>query len=184
MKKQYFNIDENGYIIDSILLDPFVDFIPPNFIPAWEATKVLFTPKYCFETQEWIEGKSNEEILEQAKISKIQELEEACSSTLVGYFTVEINGQSYSFSADAEAQMNFERVDRAFEKSRITDYTWTCYLDGELTRLNLNAETFETVYFAYLNHISSNIEKLRDFLSPLVKGATSIEEVKSIQWNG
>lgn len=117
------------------------------------------------------------------KEKKILELNSACNSTILGRFTQEVNGQVYAFSNDAEAQANFEKADRAFEKGRLTEIIWTAYdTDGNVARIILTSENFESVYMAHLIHIQSNISKYRDVLMPQVEQATTVNEVNSIVW--
>jgi len=114
---------------------------------------------------------------------KLIELTEACNKTILGRFRAVVEGVEYLFSHDAEAQMNFEIADKAFDKNRITEVGWTAYtLDGELVRLLLTQETFEPVYMKHLEHIQSNIVKLRDYLQPIVETAT-LEELETISWS-
>ena len=70
---------------------------------------------YKIEDGKLIRDESKELI--DAKERKIRELEIACQESIVGYFVSEIKGEKYYFSCDNEAQSNFEKVDRAFEKN-------------------------------------------------------------------
>lgn len=121
--------------------------------------------------------------LKGAKDRKISELNEKCDETIIGTFPYEINGVTYYFYCDMVAQSNFEKVDRAFDKGRITQYPWTGYdANGNVVRLVFTAETFGPFYTAHLNHISSTIVKFRDNLQPLVESATKVEEIEAITW--
>jgi hypothetical protein len=121
--------------------------------------------------------------LERLKTSKLNELNEACNRAILGRFSYEINGESFLFSNDLEAQSNFDKADRAFDKQMMSTIPWTAYNSlGDVVRLDFTAETFPPLYMAHLNHIQGNISRFRDELMPLVESATTIEEVENINW--
>lgn len=122
--------------------------------------------------------------LEIAKENKKLELSHACNTSITGRFSVNLNGVEYKFSNDMEAQMNFEKYARAFDKGLITEILWTAYdVDGSVVRITLTEEMFNIVYLEHLNHIQRNISKYRDFLMPMVENAKTVEEVNLIQWS-
>jgi hypothetical protein len=121
--------------------------------------------------------------LEESKNSKIEELSRSCNLTILGRFTSPVDGVQYQFSNDLEAQANFEKCDKAFDRGMITEILWTAYdISGNATRVLLNSESFEVVYYNHLEHIQNNISRFRDLLIPQVKNATTIEEVEDIKW--
>lgn len=121
--------------------------------------------------------------VDKARQEKILELTSACNKTILGRFTSVVDGVTYLFSNDMEAQANFEKCDRAFEKNRLTELMWTAYTtDGEVVRLTFTPETFEPTYIDHLTHIQGTIAKFRDVLMPQVMAATTIEEVEAIKW--
>jgi hypothetical protein len=126
----------------------------------------------------------NEEThLRLARNSKMRKLKVACDEAILGRFTATVAGVEYQFSCDNEAQKNFEKLDRAFEKGRITEEKWTAYdSDGNVVRLTLDAMKFESVYVAHLYHISGNVSKLRDDLGPKVNAAQSLDELSTVIW--
>lgn len=123
-------------------------------------------------------------MLDAAKSDKKGFLNQQCNETITGKFAYTYDdGVSYYFSCDMEAQSNFEKVDRAFDKGRMTEITWTAYDSlGNAVRLSFNQTNFENLYLAHLNHIQENISKFRDDLMPQVMNATTVEELQSIQW--
>jgi hypothetical protein len=122
--------------------------------------------------------------IDEAKKNKLVELNGACSMTISGRFTATVNNIDYQFSCDSEAQSNFEKTDRAFDKTRITEINWTAYdVDGNVVRLLLDNTTFEGVYMAHLQHIQDNVSKFRDTLMPLVESASTVDEVNAIIWS-
>jgi hypothetical protein len=121
--------------------------------------------------------------IDRAKEDKEHELNSKCNSTILGRFSCVVNDETYHFSNDMEAQANFEKCDRAFEKGRLTEIPWTAYdTDGNVVRVVLTQETLEQVYLAHLYHIQSSIAKFRDVLMPQVLAATTVEEVEAIKW--
>jgi YHS domain-containing protein len=185
MYKQVFEVDSDGTFIESYLwseeeIQSAKDEGRHIIEKIW---KPFYKPKYDFELDDWVEGQNVSIILKGVKKSKIVELNQSCNKTILGKFSHDVNGVTYYFSNDMEAQANFEKCDRAFEKGRMTELAWTCYdVDGNVVRLVLTPETFESLYVAHLEHIQNNIAKFRDFLMPQVEGATTVEEIESIQW--
>jgi len=142
-----------------------------------------------------LEGKlvlNDSVLLNNVKSNKIKELDQLCQQEILGKFVFQVNGIDYSFSCDMEAQANFEKVDRAFERQRITEIGWTCYdPEGKVVRVVVDSEIFEQLYVAHLTHIQSNIAKFRDYLQQIVESVTieasgsveqAIAEVNSIRW--
>lgn len=122
-------------------------------------------------------------VLDSARKNKIEELDKACSETILNYFPFDVNGVTYYFSNDMEAQANFEKAGRAFDKAYITNITWTAYNQNDIAfRLTFDSVSFDNLYLAHLHHIQDNISKFRDVLEPQVLSATTIEELDSIKW--
>lgn len=183
--KQFYEVDEDGFIVETHLLDTSKDDFkcPDNYFEGWGNNRTFFKPIYNFEINDWAEGQLMEELVSDAKNNKLAELNQKCEGSILGKFTVEINDAAYQFSNDMEAQMNFEKVDRAFEKGKMEEIPWTVYDQNErVLRIILNADSFSKVYLAHLNHIQDNISKFRDILQPQVENATTIEEIQSINW--
>lgn len=136
--------------------------------------------KPVFIDGRWVETVTEEELLEPLKMQKMRELNKMCNYIILGRFISVVDGEKYYFSNDMEAQANFEKCDRAFEKGRLTEIVWTCYDEhGNIQRITLTPETFEGVYISHLAHINDNISKFRDTLMPLVESAES-EDRKSV----
>lgn len=121
--------------------------------------------------------------LEESKRLKSEELSRKCNETILGRFSSTIDSVEYQFSNDLEAQANFEKCDKAFDRGMIIEIPWTAYdMDGNTVRVLLNREKFSIVYYNHLEHIQNNISKFRDFLMPMVENATNVEEVEAIKW--
>lgn len=64
----YAIVDDRGFVIDEVVVEeydaqgkPISDPVPDNYIPP-NYTKRLFTPRWDFTSQEWVEGLSTEEV--------------------------------------------------------------------------------------------------------------------------
>lgn len=121
--------------------------------------------------------------LDQVKADRLDYLNDMCNKAILSNFTSTVGGINYSFSNDEDAQKNFDKAGRAFDKGFITSLIWTAYdSQGNDVRIALDNNSFETVYVDHLNHIQSNISNYRDSLQPRVQSATSIDEVNSVIW--
>lgn len=60
MLTEYFEVDENGNILDVHLLGP-EDRVPSNCFVGW-GNRVVYSPIWDFETMDWKNGISDEEI--------------------------------------------------------------------------------------------------------------------------
>lgn len=122
--------------------------------------------------------------LDDTRSKKLQELKEACNITILGRFSHVFGEDTYYFSNDMEAQANFEKCDRAFEKGRLTEIPWTAYDSEEnVVRLIFDSASFEPLYISHLTHIQSNIVKFRDILMPRVVAAQTVPELVAINWD-
>lgn len=183
--KQFYEVDEDGFIVEIYALDTSSsDFkCPDNYFEGWGSNDSFYIPKWDFVNKRWIEGKKNIDLLLIHKENKLRELNQKCEESILGRFTVVINGVQYQFSNDNEAQKNFDKADRAFTKGMIIEIPWTVYnSNGQVVRVLLNQETFDMVYADHLSHIQNNISKFRDILQPQVEMATTISEVEAIIW--
>lgn len=115
--------------------------------------------------------------------AKMTELNNACNNAILGNFTSTVGGVSYQFSYDTEAQANFSKAGRAFDKGFITSTSWTAYdANGNVVRVTLNATDFDTVFKDSLTHVNSNVSRFRDTLQPQVTAATTVAAVNAIVW--
>jgi hypothetical protein len=126
---------------------------------------------------------------DQAVADKKAELEAACTNAILGRFTADVNGVTYQFSNDAEAQSNFKDSKLLFDDGTIDamasgTVTWTAYdVDGKRCRITLDKDTFKTVFIARVMHQNNNVSKLRDDLELKVDAAKSVPEVQAITWD-
>lgn len=176
----------------------YVSFNPDGSVDTWSSIRTSDTeleievpdghpflddnPSFYVYTNGNFE-KSEDLLTQKAKETKLAELRQKCNETILGRFPADVDGVTYWFSCDTEAQANFDKVDRAFDKGRMTQIGWTAYTaDGEVVRLTLDAINFEPVYLGHLYHIQANIAKLRDMLQPRLESVTTAEEVMKISW--
>lgn len=128
--------------------------------------------------------KSN--ILDDDKREKRNELDIACKQAILGRFIAEVNGVTYSFSNDTEAQSNFADAKASWMDGDLLpedSLPWTAYdTDGNVVRLLLNKAQFDPVNRARMQWKLNNIAKFRDIRMPLVDGATSRAELDDIIW--
>lgn len=184
MKREYYSVDEDGYILDVHVLDPEEDVIPFNCKLGWGSG--IHTPRYDHSLGQWVEDKTKDEFLTEAKEEKDQELNAACKNAILAGFTHEINGQVYWFSYDHEAQGNFRDANFAFADGIITEMPWTVRIggqDGKYTRIVVDYTTLRQLNLAILRHKSEKIGKYRDFLMPIVESALTVDEVKEVTWD-
>jgi hypothetical protein len=146
---------------------------------------VLTTPFRYFK---YIDGsiiKIDELELIKVKSKKKTELQNECDKTILGRFYAELDGVTYQFSCDNEAQKNFDKALKVFEKGWKTELLWTVYdMDGNVLRLMVRADQYAPLYMAHLDHIQYNISKFRDTLQPLVEKAETVEEVENVTYTG
>ncbi len=123
-----------------------------------------------------------EYMLSLAKERKLSELQRECQKTIEAGFNYNYEGVDYWFSLDAEAQSNFISTYQIMRDGIISEVPWTVKVNNEYARLVVNVEMMKDLTLLILQHKTNNISKFRDILSPLVEGATSLEEVNSIKW--
>ena len=127
--------------------------------------------------------KSENEIFEESKVNKKNELSRRCHEDIISLFEVEIDGRSYGFSYDIEAQTNMQETYQMFQNNVINEINWSARSNKEKIRVTLNKSKFEKVYYEGIKHKQALISKLKDKLEPLVDSAKSEEELDSIHWD-
>lgn len=124
-------------------------------------------------------------VLNFAKQRKDAELNKACNEAILAGFTHVINGQTYWFSYDMEAQGNFRDGREILKDGIMTEVPWTVRLggiNGDYARIPITLEIMNELTLKIMEHKTGYISKYRDFLMPLVNGATTPEEVAEIVW--
>jgi hypothetical protein len=182
MKHDYYQVDENGRIIEVYTFRDGDKDIPSNCFKGW-GDRVIHNPIWSFELNDWIDGGDPIDILEDYKKSKAEELSKACQQSIYNGFEYEINGVTYHFSYDTEAQLNFQGVERLFAQGIVEEVMWTVKKDGQYMRIPITKEILDELALVMLNHKNANISKYRDVLMPMVESAQTIEEVEAITWD-
>ena len=129
--------------------------------------------------------KDSKALLDESKKNKSRQLSIDCRTHILSGFTHDINGITYHFSYDEEAQTNIQDTLYLFDNNMIQDVHWNGYLrgkEGPLVRLRLSREDFRRLYVASTLHKLRTISIYRDDLSPLINQAQSIEEVEAVSW--
>lgn len=123
------------------------------------------------------------EVLQNAKTSKISEIDKKCNEAILKGFCHEINGEKIWFSYDMEAQMNFERLRKDFESGVITEQMWTAKNEaGDYIRVSISKELMTELSITTNKHVDKKVGKFRDYYMSLIMEAQTLEEVNAIQW--
>lgn len=126
--------------------------------------------------------KNENEILEESKASKKEELSSACQDDILSGFNISIDSKEYHFSYDREAQANLQERWQLFQNNMIDRMTLTAHKDEEATRIEVDRGVFDDIYLASVKAKEDKIRKLRDDLFPLVDKAKSEKDLANIKW--
>jgi len=179
---EYHEVDETGRRVDVHVLDDEVDEIPENFVPGW-GDRIFYNPVYNFAIQDWVESENINEILEEEKTQKDEELNKATNESIQAGFDHTINDITYHFSFDTEAQLNYQGAERLLSKGVLPSIDFTVFREGTYERIPITAAEMEKISITILMHKNRNIVKYRELLLPLVHEAKTVEEVRSITWD-
>lgn len=190
MIKEYRQVDENGYVLESYVLDADVEKIPEDYKETWNPlTERFYKPKYDFGLKQWTEGANGEAVLtekrrvvEAYKNEKDQQLSLICSDTILKGFDYVVEGTSYHFSYDREAQTNFQETYALFQNNALNEVRWTASDGTRKLRLVFTKETFADLYFASVEHKLSCLSHYRDTLKPILDNANTIEAIAAVHW--
>jgi hypothetical protein len=122
--------------------------------------------------------------LDELKLAKINQLDEACSLAIVSGFEHALNTKNYLFSCSLSAQANFQGTDTLFKDGTITQAEWTVVdiATNKVERIILSQSEFNSIKLKVFQHINSNVSKLRNTLEPQVESATAKAEVEAVVW--
>lgn len=126
-----------------------------------------------------IKWKNEDDILEDIKISKIEQLKTDCANKIVSGF--EVDGVLYTYGQ--EKQINFQDTFQLLSNNIITEITWNVYINNQKQRIKLNKEQFQKVYLAGIKHKTDILSRLNDVLIPMVVEAKNKETVARIYWD-
>lgn len=179
--KQVFRFNKQGHYVEPVLIED------EDEIPFDCTDKELPQPNWkpIFQNGDWVETITDEELLDPLKKQKDDELNEACKQAILAGFEHVINGQTYWFSYDMEAQGNF-RDGRDILKDGIkTEVPWTVRIggvDGEYARIPINLAVMNELTLIIMDHKLEKISKYRDELMPLVDAAERPEDLLAVNW--
>lgn len=125
----------------------------------------------------------NSDALDKAKANKDFELNQACNDSILSGFDHVINGETYHFSFDTEAQLNFQGVRPLLSEGIVSKVDWTVSKNGTYHRIPVDKKLMDELTVAILMHKDGNVRKYRNQLLPKVYEATTVEEVNSINWD-
>ena len=126
-----------------------------------------------------ISWKTEEDVLEELKKAKSDEMSRECQKRIIEGFSVD--GEHYSYNQDN--QINFQDTYQLFLNNMITEIGWNVYVNGEKTRKILNKEKFQKVYLAGVKHKVDTMNRLNDVLIPRINSAESKEVIARIYWD-
>lgn len=127
--------------------------------------------------------KSEEDLLDESKQAKKQELSVACEEDILSGFDFDIGDNTYHFSYDREAQTNLQERWQLFQNNMVEEMGITAHLEEEDIRITVNKETFNRIYLQSVMEKENKIKKLREDLFPLVESAKSQSELDTIKWD-
>ena len=186
-------IDEQGFIIDPVIVETTIytevdgEVIAkekeiPSDIIIQAVPEGFYTPRWDFETSSWVEGRDSSEILKEKKAEKFKEVSELCKQSILGYFDAEVDGITYQFSFDDEAQRNFTGALALFNKGIVPSVEWTAWQDGIAKRIILAEPEFLSIVLLAFAHKDSKIARFRNEIQGKIESASTIEEIESIEW--
>ena len=126
---------------------------------------------------------SEEDLLEEIKASKKQELRQSCKEYITSGFEFSIKNKSYHFSYGMENQQNFTDTMRLVENNMIDKVGWNAYLQNEKVRLQLDKDEFTQVYLEGVKHRIEALSRLNDVYIPMVEQAINEEQLGLIRWD-
>ncbi len=182
MKVEMIEVDEEGYILGRVVVYSGVEY-PDRVFVENEPPSSFVIPKW--DGEQWIEGKSYDDILKDSKRLKDSELNLACNQSILAGFTHIINGKTYWFSYDMEAQGNFRDAKEILTDGVVKELPWTVRkggVNGEYSRIPITLEIMNELSLVIMQHKTDKISRYRDILMPLVNGATTVEEVEAVKW--
>jgi hypothetical protein len=123
------------------------------------------------------------EALANAKHRKQVELNSICNDKITN-FTYDINGVTYNFSYDIEAQNNFRDAREAIADGLATEVEWTAYIasTGERVRIMLNGADLTNMRLVQFNQKHQIIAEFNSILLDILNPATTVDQVNAVGW--
>lgn len=181
---EVYKYDENGSYIEPVRIEANEDgtYTIPENCTEKELPQPNYYPIFDNELSDWVETITEMELVARLSPSWIEELNAKCEATILGRFSVDLDGVMYEFSYDEQAQSRFNGTASLFNGDLITEIPWTTYLNGERQRIVLNKELFNKVAVAALTHCNDNIIKFNDLLVQ-VNNCQSLADLEKIVWD-
>lgn len=197
-------IDANGYMVEKVIL--FKDGEPQNYeikedqqaIPYVSTSQIVndreveyLKPQWT--GTEWIETATEEELnevyppisLNSIKQDKINEFSNKCNYVITKEFYSDADGTMKNYDFELENQINMSTKAYQIQISRLAGQsieTISYYAKGE-TCHDYTADQF--LQLAQEGEIwkTSNIQKYKDVLKPMIEVCNTVEEVNAITWD-
>lgn len=178
MEKEYFIIDvESGDILDVVLLAEGDD-VPDDHKQGWGTSRSFHKPVWCFETNDWKEGLTADEILAPMKQAKIEELSAQCQNVIMTGF--EHNGDFFQFNDKDQANFN-QQLSLMLLDDTIASVLWKTENNGVK---NFPRQDFIEVCKAGERHKRNSIGRywqLKEYVTSHTFG--SKEELNAVHFN-
>lgn len=181
-----FRFNEQGEYIEPVELKP--DEKGKYKIPFDCTEKELPQPNWnpIFNGTDWVDMADVKAMeLNNAKRMKNNELNQSCNQAILAGFEHELNGVTYWFSYDMEAQGNFRDAKEALRDGLANILPWTVReggVDGPYTRVDIDYPTMQELALVIMLHKTEKISRYRDELMPIVEAATEVKEVEAVTW--
>lgn len=177
MEKEYFVIDvENGNILDVVLLGED-EVVPEDHKLGWGTSRSFYNPVWDFELNDWVEGKSFEEILAPIRENKATELSAECESVIKYGFYHE--GDFFAFYDKDQANFN-QQLSLMLIDGTITSVLWKTENNGIKS---FNREQFIAICKAGEQHKRQHIGRFWQIKEYVMKHPfNSVDELQSIAY--
>jgi hypothetical protein len=181
---EVYKYDENGRYVEPVEIEINEDgtYILPENCTDKPLPQPNYYPVYDHELGDWMETITEQELVARLSPSKIEELNAKCEETILGRFSVDLDGIIFEFSYDNQAQSRLNGTASLFSSDLITEIPWTAYLNDERQRIVLYKESFNKVAVAALTHCNDNIVKFNELLVQ-ANNAQTLVELNQIVWD-
>jgi hypothetical protein len=176
----FLKIDEYGYVIDTVTEEYFNEqtpFDPFYFVAPYSIEERFIRPRYNRTLSMFVEGEINEEILNQFKQLKIDNLNRICDEKIEAGFTSS-NGHQYRCTRDDQINMMGQK-DKLNEDETITEVQWKTEDSGYIVHTR---EEWLSVYREAFAHKEQQIFKYNQ-LKHQVLGCVNLEEINAVVWS-
>ncbi len=103
--RQVAKVDVNGYFLCDVILDDYND-IPDGCITVLPDTNEIGFYKAKWNGEKWVEGANQSDINHHYKLSKIAELDNACTASILSGFYSDADGETRFYGFERQDQYN------------------------------------------------------------------------------